>query len=128
MPGPHREFLSRVSRMDKIKDFVHSAPSSPAQQRLRQAYQDATKALGDFRQGHMNMVTRYVIVPSRKPAPSSSSGVNLATASLQVNKGVAKELTGTGGTALIPFLRTARDDTYGAGLAVASQDASVIKA
>ncbi|KAJ8107987.1 hypothetical protein ONZ43_g6561 [Nemania bipapillata] len=127
MPGPHQEFLRRVSQMDKIKDFVHSAPASPAQQRLRQSYQDATKALGDFRQAHMQMVTRYVIVPSRKPAPSLSSEVNLATASLQSDKSAAKDLTGTGGTDLIPFLRAARDDTYGAGLAVASQDVSAIK-
>ncbi|KAJ8125226.1 hypothetical protein O1611_g8413 [Lasiodiplodia mahajangana] len=127
MPGQHRDFLARVSRMDKIQDFVYSAPASPAQQRLHQSYQDATQALGDFRQAHMQMVTRYVVVPSRKPAPSPPSAVNLATASLQPSKGVSKKLTGTGGTDLIPFLRAARDDTYGAGLVVASQDISVIK-
>ncbi|KAI0545910.1 IDO-domain-containing protein [Xylaria curta] len=114
MPGPHRKFLEGVSRMDKIKDFVHSAPTSPAHQQLQQAYQDATKAFGDFRQAHINMVTRYIIVPSRKPNPFSSSAINLATASLDSDKGPKKELTGTGGTDLIPFLRSARDDTYGA--------------
>ncbi|KAI0468909.1 Indoleamine 2,3-dioxygenase [Xylaria cf. heliscus] len=127
MPGPHRELLERVSRMDKIKDFVHSAPPSPAHQRLQQSYQDATKAFGDFRQAHINMVTRYIIVPSRKPNPFSSSVINLATASLESNKGPKKELTGTGGTDLIPFLRSARDDTYGAGLTVAPLDASAVK-
>ncbi|KAI0532473.1 Indoleamine 2,3-dioxygenase [Xylaria digitata] len=127
MPGPHRKFLTGVSQLDKIKDFVHSTPTSPAQQRLRQSYQDATEALGDFRQAHMQMVTRYIIVPSRKPAPSLSSGVNLATTSLQTNRGSGKELTGTGGTDLIPFLRTTRDDTYRAGLTVAHHEVSVIK-
>ncbi|TRX89959.1 hypothetical protein FHL15_009060 [Xylaria flabelliformis] len=127
MPGPHRKFLEGVSRMDKIKDFVHSAPTSPAHQQLQQSYQDATKAFGDFRQAHINMVTRYIIVPSRKPNPFSSSAINLATASLVLDKGPKKELTGTGGTDLIPFLRSARDDTYGAGLTVAPLDASAIK-
>ncbi|TGJ78408.1 hypothetical protein E0Z10_g10359 [Xylaria hypoxylon] len=127
MPGPHRKFLASVSKLDKIRDFVHSAPISPAQQRLCQSYQDATEAFGDFRQAHMQMVTRYIIVPSRKPAPSSSFGMNLATTSLHSDRGSVKELTGTGGTDLIPFLRTTRDDTYQAGLTVASRDISVIK-
>ncbi|KAI1109514.1 Indoleamine 2,3-dioxygenase [Nemania sp. NC0429] len=131
MPKPHREFLARVSRMDKIKDFVHPAPApafpSPAQKRLSQAYQNATAALGDMRQAHIQMVTRYIIVPSRRPAPPSSAGVNLATTSMRSSKGPAKDLTGTGGTDLIPFLKTARDDTYRAGLAVASRDISITR-
>ncbi|KAI0438994.1 Indoleamine 2,3-dioxygenase [Xylaria telfairii] len=127
MPGPHRKFLERVSRMHKIQDFVHSASLSPAHQRLQQSYQDATKAFGDFRQAHINMVTRYIIVPSRKPNPFASSAINLSTASLESNMGSKKELTGTGGTDLIPFLRSARDDTYGAGLTVVPLDASAVK-
>ncbi|KAI1366675.1 Indoleamine 2,3-dioxygenase [Xylaria arbuscula] len=128
MPGPHRKFLSIVSRLDSIKDFVHSAPISPAQQQLLQSYQGATTAFGDFRQVHMQMVTRYIIVPSRKSRPSSSSEVNLATASLQANKGSTTELTGTGGTELIPFLKTTRDDTYRAGLTVAPNDITLTNA
>ncbi|KAI1272650.1 Indoleamine 2,3-dioxygenase [Xylaria sp. FL0933] len=127
MPGPHREFLASVSQLDKIKDFVYSAPRSPAQQQLRQSYQNATEAFGDFRQAHMQMVTRYIIVPSRKSCPSSSSQMNLATASLVSNRGLRQGLTGTGGTELIPFLRATRDDTYRAGLTVASRDVSVVK-
>ncbi|KAI0803866.1 Indoleamine 2,3-dioxygenase [Xylaria sp. FL0064] len=127
MPGPHRKFLASISRLDKIKDFVYSAPRSPAQQQLCQSYKNATEAFGDFRQAHMQMVTRYIIVPSRKPCPSSSSGMNLATASLASNRGITQGLTGTGGTDLIPFLRATRDDTYRAGLTVASRDVSVIR-
>ncbi|KAI0428015.1 Indoleamine 2,3-dioxygenase [Xylaria sp. FL1042] len=127
MPGPHREFLASVSRLDKIKDFVYAAPKSSAQRQLRQSYQDATEAFGDFRQAHMQMVTRYIIIPSRKPRPSSSSGMNLATASLRSNRAMTKGLTGTGGTDLIPFLRTTRDDTYRAGLTVASHDIFITK-
>ncbi|KAI0403135.1 Indoleamine 2,3-dioxygenase [Xylaria palmicola] len=129
MPGQHRKFLESVYRMDKIKSFVQLAPASPAQQRLQQSYRDAAKAFGDFRQAHMQMVTRYIIVPSRKQDPSPSASINLATASLESNRGASKALTGTGGTDLIPFLKKARDDTYEAGRTVTSgcQDTSVIR-
>ena len=128
MPSPHRKFLDIVSRLDSIKDFAHSTSKSLAQKHLLQSYQDATTAFGDFRQAHMQMVTRYIIVPSRKPSPSSTSGVNLATASLHVNGGSTTELTGTGGTDLIPFLKTTRDDTYRAGLRAAPDDLPTINA
>jgi indoleamine 2,3-dioxygenase len=125
MPGPHRKFLANACLKSRIKDFVLSTSTatspSPKQRRLQQAYQDATRAFGDFRTGHMQMVTRYIIVPSRKTAPSSS-GTNLATVSLQSSKGAAAELTGTGGTELIPFLKMTRDETYRAGLAVSTQE------
>jgi indoleamine 2,3-dioxygenase len=114
MPGTHRKFLAEVSGMSKIKDFVFSQPSSPEQEQLLQAYQRATQAFGDFRSAHMKMVTRYIIVPSRKANPFALRR-NLATASLRSDKGIASGLTGTGGTELIPFLRTTRDETYRAG-------------
>ncbi|KAI0967790.1 Indoleamine 2,3-dioxygenase [Xylaria arbuscula] len=120
MPSPHRKFLASVSRLDKIKGFVHSAPKSSAQQLLLQSYHNATEAFGDFRQAHMQMVTRYIIVPSRKPSPISSSGMNLATTSLRSYSGETTELTGTGGTDLIPFLKSTRDDTYRASLTATS--------
>ncbi|KAI1263735.1 Indoleamine 2,3-dioxygenase [Xylariaceae sp. FL1019] len=116
MPGPHRRFLDNVSMMDKIRDFAmftRTCIPSLEQHHVRQAYQEATKALGDFRQAHMQMVTRYIIVPSRKPAAVPSSPLNLAWASSQSSR---SELTGTGGTSLIPFLRTTRDLTYAAGM------------
>ncbi|KAK5636916.1 hypothetical protein RRF57_012628 [Xylaria bambusicola] len=130
MPGPHRKFLAIVSQLDSIKDFVYSAPKSLEQQQLLQAYQGATKAFGDFRQAHIQMVTRYIVVPSRKPCPSSSlgTGMNLATVSLAANGGIQTELTGTGGTDLIPFLKSTRDNTYRAGFTAASNELSVVNA
>lgn len=107
--------------MSKIKDFVFSQSSSPEQEQLFQAYQGATQAFGDFRSAHMQMVTRYIIVPSRKASPFASRR-NLATASLQPDKEIASGLTGTGGTELIPFLRTTRDETYRAGLTAVISD------
>ncbi|KAI1323306.1 IDO-domain-containing protein [Xylariaceae sp. FL0255] len=127
MPGPHRRFLHAVSRMDSIREYVLASGTAPDRAQLRLSYQEATKALGDFRNGHMQLVTRYIIVPSRKPMPSASTReLNLATVSSRSIH--TNELTGTGGTALIPFLRTIRDETYQTGEAEAEvpRDARLI--
>ncbi|KAI2465448.1 indoleamine 2,3-dioxygenase [Annulohypoxylon bovei var. microspora] len=117
MPGPHREFLECVSSMKSLKEIANECDKcdeSDEQRQLRLSFQAATKALGDFRNRHMQLVTRYIIVPSRKK--SQAPVINLATASSRPDRKVEKELTGTGGTALIPFLKQTRDETYLAGI------------
>ncbi|KAI1478304.1 indoleamine 2,3-dioxygenase [Daldinia eschscholtzii] len=113
MPAPHRAFLEHVSRMDSIKELANKQCTSDEQRQMQQSFQAATKALGDFRNRHMQVVTRYIIVPSRKQFQGSV--VNLAAASSGSKEGSKEQLTGTGGTALIPFLKQTRDETYLAG-------------
>ncbi|KAI1801554.1 Indoleamine 2,3-dioxygenase [Daldinia bambusicola] len=112
MPAPHREFLEHVSRMGSIKEIAGRQCDSEQQRQMQRSFRAATKALGDFRNRHMQIVTRYIIVPSRKQFQGSV--VNLATASSR-SEGSKAQLTGTGGTALIPFLKQTRDETYLAG-------------
>ncbi|KAI1101287.1 indoleamine 2,3-dioxygenase [Jackrogersella minutella] len=114
MPGPHREFLEHVSNMKSLKELANEPGESDEQRRLRRSFHFATEALGDFRNRHVQLVTRYIIVPSRKQ--SDVSTVNLATASSRSNQDPGRELTGTGGTALIPFLKQTRDETYSTGI------------
>ncbi|KAI1087930.1 IDO-domain-containing protein [Rostrohypoxylon terebratum] len=108
MPGPHKKFLEHVSSMARLKDLANEPSDSDEQRQLRLSFQDATKALGDFRNKHMQLVARYIIVPSRKQ--SQVPATNLAAVRSE------RELTGTGGTALIPFLKQTRDETYMAGI------------
>ncbi|KAI5867389.1 indoleamine 2,3-dioxygenase [Durotheca rogersii] len=114
MPAPHREFLQHVSRMGSLKELANEPAVSEEQRQLQVAFQVVTKALGDFRNRHMRIVSRYIVVPSRKQTRNST--VNLATASSRGSKPPGEELTGTGGTALIPFLKRTRDETYLAGV------------
>lgn len=84
------------------------------------AFQRATQALAAFRGRHLSMVTRYIIIPARRAKRANISGiVNLATAPSAMRTGaegvVKEELTGTGGTALLPFLKESRDETLRAG-------------
>ncbi|KAI0384404.1 indoleamine 2,3-dioxygenase [Hypomontagnella monticulosa] len=119
MPPRHKAFLDHVSSKKNLKNSLEDLAIDPAksdeQRELWESFQIATKALGDFRNRHLQIVTRYIIIPSKKQ--NQAQAVNLATASSQSDRGPGSgELTGTGGTALIPFLKQTRDETYLAGI------------
>lgn len=110
MPGPHARFLEQVTSIANIRQFVREHQYNRA---LVIAYDACLAMLRAFRDKHIQMVSRYIIVKSRESRSHSRSfsrekpRVNLATAS----RDLAKPARGTGGTALIPFLKQARDET-----------------
>ena len=110
MPGPHRRFLTHITRMGSIRELALIAPVTKEQERLRDAYTAATEALSKFRNKHIQIVTRYIILPSRQSFKGGRQ--NLASSSTQKS---GQELTGTGGTTLVPFLKQSRDETSDAG-------------
>lgn len=131
MPAPHRRFLKHVAEaypggmrtgvadlLAVTQEEEGGGQLSAEQVALQEAFQTATKALAEFRNQHLQIVARYIIIPSRQ-ASSTQGVVNLATASSRVKglttSGGETELTGTGGTALLPFLKQSRDETFQAG-------------
>lgn len=121
MPGGHRRFLEHCTRLGSIRSLALQPTSSAGHQRMQEAYAAAAGALAGFRTSHVGIVTTYIIIPSKKPFPFESNenkAVNLATMSTRQQSekkdgddSADKELTGTGGTALLPFLKQARDET-----------------
>jgi indoleamine 2,3-dioxygenase len=124
MPGPHRRFLEHVERVANLRDFVSAHAEENAA--LRTAYDACLAMLRAFRDAHIRIVSRYIIAKSRAGHPSSAGAgaarLNLASASSKTaasasdSAGAAasaglRRLRGTGGTALIPFLKQARDET-----------------
>jgi len=132
MPGPHARFLRDVSAVANIREYVEARPDNA---QLRTAYDACLCMLRNLRDKHIAIVARYIVLPSREVRARSRSRspqatrqrMNLATASRRdpvvvaaaaaaddrhaaadVNK---KKLKGTGGTALISFLKQARDET-----------------
>ena len=120
MPGPHRRFLEHVNAVANIREFVESRRSDNA---LCIAYDACLYMLRTMRDKHIQIVSRYIIVQSRQQAhttpptktdPSTTNNnpnntkQNLANSR---HNGDKKNLRGTGGTALIPFLKQARDET-----------------
>lgn len=137
MPGPHRRFLQHVGRQGSLRELAQQPATTEEQRAFAAAFTGATEALGRFRNKHIQIVTRYIVLPAKRAAmqsrsaPSSTSSSstarhNLATSSAAASAGTGTgtgassqdepELKGTGGTTLIPFLKQARDETFEAGV------------
>ncbi|KAK3301738.1 Indoleamine 2,3-dioxygenase [Chaetomium strumarium] len=124
-PGGMRAGVSRLLGLEEVGEGEGGGGLRQQQLAVREAFQTATKALAEFRNKHLQLVTRYIIIPSRQP--NGCTGLNLATVSskLRSEPGVEGrqgstpkargELTGTGGTELLPFLKQSRDETFQAG-------------
>lgn len=107
MPGQHRAFLREMENVSNIREYI---TNSPCGLEVTEAYNLAIEALRDFRSKHIKIVTRYIMIPSRKIHPNEKGGLNLAIAS-SAKEGKEKRLRGTGGTELLPFLKQSRDET-----------------
>ena len=112
MPGPHAQFLNDVSCVANIREYVEDHPEDP---QLCLAYDACLAMLSNFRDKHIAIVTRYIITPSKQVRARSRSRSPEATRQ-RMNLAIASRKNqqnqkGTGGTALIPFLKQARDET-----------------
>jgi indoleamine 2,3-dioxygenase len=100
MPSEHRKFLNAVSKLPSIGDYVARRSGDD---RLAAVYNECLQRLSEWRSRHIGVVTTHIVSPSRKTqglkSPGGDSDVN------------DSELQGTGGSALIPFLKQARLET-----------------
>ncbi|KAF2140661.1 uncharacterized protein K452DRAFT_273378 [Aplosporella prunicola CBS 121167] len=123
MPGGHRRFLEDVSNVANIREYVSARRHDRA---LCTAFDACLAMLRAFRDVHIQMVSRYIIIKSRESASRTGATphqrTNLASANkmqtitagsvgAEASGSGKKDLRGTGGTALIPFLKQARDET-----------------
>ena len=120
MPGPHRRFLERLASVANIRPFVEAHRNN---HELCDAYDSCLAMLRGFRDKHIQIVSRYIIIQAKnaKKANTETPGLigkvisnDTATAqkaNLASTEATKKGLTGTGGTALIPFLKQTRDET-----------------
>ena len=125
MPGAHRRFLQAIEGVANLRDFIEIHRSDT---QLVLAYDACLAMLRALRDKHIQMVSRYIIVKSRESRsmsrtrrdsvndPTPKRGVGIAhvkheSTGATSDKSGKKKLRGTGGTALIPFLKQARDET-----------------
>ncbi|KAL2202616.1 indoleamine 2,3-dioxygenase subfamily [Sarocladium strictum] len=105
MPGKHRDFLKAVSALPSIRPFVQDNASNGA---LQEAYNQCISQLRSWRGSHIAVVSKYVVRPAR-----SATGATQNTTKDSLDDEQDDSLTGTGGSALIPFLRQSKDETAG---------------
>ncbi|KAB8265375.1 indoleamine 2,3-dioxygenase [Aspergillus pseudonomiae] len=124
MPGPHRRFLERIPPHANMREFVRN---NPCGEELNAAYARAVCMLRSLRNAHLRIVSRYIIVESKKTTPILCSICNSRTHTtnpLEFSKDLSVDcsrqddsrkrgaaLRGTGGTPLVQFLKRLRDDT-----------------
>ncbi|KAF8972318.1 tryptophan 2,3-dioxygenase [Flammula alnicola] len=136
MPRHHRAFLNHLTNNPRpLRDLVSTASSSSDSNAedgaaLLEAYDAAVMALKEFRDSHMTVVALYIIGPARHgrkiPAAdpivkgavhAESDYVDTVAEDVAENQEGATHkspLKGTGGTDLIQFLKSVRDQTKGA--------------
>lgn len=98
MPPAHRQLVETLSVGPSLRDFILSHPGSD----LGQAYNSCVSALVDLRNYHLNTVTKYVIVPGNHARAMGCPFRGVGT---------ALNTTGTGGSSLMVFLKSVRNNT-----------------
>jgi indoleamine 2,3-dioxygenase len=89
MPGKHRDFLEEVAKLPNLRTFVEKHPTD---EDLNRAYNDCMKQLRSWRSTHIAIVSKYIVGPGLR---------------------AGDELTGTGGSSPMSFLKQSRDETVG---------------
>ncbi|KAI3403572.1 BNA2 [Candida oxycetoniae] len=105
MPQQHRELLEALEPYSRtIRETVDSK-KDPA---LTLAFDACLAMLKSFRDKHIQIVTRYVVLQAKK-INNMGSGTTLRSG--LARKKQNGEEKGTGGTSLLPFLKQCRDET-----------------
>lgn len=104
MPRKHREFLQVLEATSPIHEYVKA--NSEKHPGLIISYDGALAMMKLFRDKHIQIVTRYIVLQAKQS--------NKLGSSTTLRSGLArrkKEERGTGGTSLLPFLKQCRDET-----------------
>ncbi|KAF9967236.1 hypothetical protein BGZ70_010270 [Mortierella alpina] len=134
MPGPHRAFLDHLAQVANLRSYVlsKSADSDPslAVTDLVTAYDACLHQIKLFRDTHIQIVTRYILTQAKRGPPEGWEDYRVKTeqtvpaaitqapaaAAAAAAAGSSQEpeepaIQGTGGSDLMPFLKTNRDET-----------------
>jgi indoleamine 2,3-dioxygenase len=106
MPGEQRDFISFVEGKASIGDFVGRVGGD--QPTLLEAYNAVLEELARWRSKHIGVVTTHIVNQARKEMKAEVKAEEVTEGLSVRDEG---DLQGTGGSALIPFLKGAREDT-----------------
>lgn len=104
MPPSHKAFIEEIHLAPSLRDHVLSSGDG----QLLTAYNQCVEALAALRSYHITMVTKYLITAASRAKGRRTSHLPGPPRSL--------EERGTGGTAVLRFLKSVRDRTLEATL------------
>ena len=107
MPIEHRELLNKVESLPSLREYTEERKDNRS---LVEAYNNCLQKLAGWRSKHIGAVTTHIVSPSRNALPQKSNAESVEDGLGGQDEG---SLKGTGGTALIPFLKSAKEDTMG---------------
>ena len=90
MPKVHKEFIETIAEKSNIRNYVMKSED----EKLKEIFNDVLLAMVDFRSYHIQIVAKYILIPS-----SRQKRDNLLSK------------RGTGGTNMLPFLKSIRKAT-----------------
>lgn len=108
MPPAHKLLTQDISLQPSLKRFVQQQAS----ERLNQAFQHCVTKLLALRSYHINVVSRFITVPAARARQLRNQSQELEGEMIS-RAPTALEERGTGGSGIMIFLKTVRDQTKG---------------
>lgn len=111
MPPSHKHFIESISSRPSLRNFV----LRQADEHLTHTFDQCLSRLVEFRNYHINIVTRYVTIPASRAKLLRVPGQESSEEFGMIGKApIALEERGTGGSGIMSFLKRVRDQTkYG---------------
>lgn len=117
MPPAHKQLIQDISLQPSLKNFVQQQ----ANEQLNQAFQLCVTKLLAFRSYHINVVSRFITVPAARARQLHNQSQDLEEDKIS-RAPTALEERGTGGSDIMTFLKSVRDQTKIAFLSEATKD------
>jgi len=127
MPRHHRAFLNHLRANPRpLRDFVLKATHPRTDAPILDAYNGVVRAVKEFRDAHMIIITLYIIGPAKRsqtreavtaiehslePLEKEQETTTTKAMESMFEKNEKEGLRGTGGTDLVKFLKGLRDQT-----------------
>ncbi|XP_019949252.1 indoleamine 2,3-dioxygenase 1 isoform X1 [Paralichthys olivaceus] len=106
MPPAHRQLIQDISLQLPLRSFVQQQAS----ERLNQAFHLCVSKLLALRSYHINVVSRFITVPAARARQLRKQKLDLEGEMIS-RAPTALEERGTGGSGIMTFLKTVRDQT-----------------
>lgn len=115
MPPSHKQFIQEISICPSLRDFV----LQQADERLTHAFDKCVAGLVEFRNCHINIVTRFITIPASRAKQLRANKQNLMEELDTISRApTALEERGTGGSGIMTFLKTVRNETKDSSISV----------